>query len=235
MKLFLAFIVAFSLPCFGTIAFVQGSNSSCISSAGTSCTVGFASNLTAGNLVVVGGAGASGLSSVSISGFTCALGTANTGKSFICYAANFAGGVNSLTITVPASSFLDASAAEFSNVATSSPADVAQANDFFSSSSTWTTASLTTLTANDIVFYIGGTASGNRTYTAGASGTIASQVQDATNLQSSFIWYRIVTTATSYTPSVSLSLASAGSTSTIAFKAATAAANTQASPFVISL
>jgi len=206
-------------PCFGTITPVQSSNSPCISGAGTSCTVGFASNLTAGNFVVVGGSGATGLSSVSITGFTCSLGTASNGRSFICYAANFAGGVNSLTITVPASSFLDASAAEFSKIVAPSPADVTQANDTFASNTTWTTATVTTLTANDIVFYIGGTAVGNRTYTAGASGTIASQVQDATNLQSSFIWYRIVTTATGYTPSVSLNSAAAGTTLTMAFRA----------------
>jgi len=203
---------------FAIIAPVQSSNSSCISSAGTSCTVGFASNLTAGNLVVVGGVGSSTLSSVSIPGFTCSVGVANTGKPFICYAANFAGGVNSLTVTVPASSFLDGSGAEYSNVATSSPVDVTQANDFFSSGTTWTTTTLTTVTPNDIVFYIGGSAGGNRTFTAAASGTIASQVQDATNLQSSFIWYRIVTTATTYTPGVTLNSAAAGSTLTIAFK-----------------
>jgi hypothetical protein len=138
------------------IAFVQV-NAATVSSANTE-TLAFASNTTAGDMILVGFDMASGspTSVTDTQGNTfvqvgSTLTNPNGHLAALYYAANIKGGADSVTVNISATAnFLQEYLTEYSGVATSSPIDV-QAGAV-GSSSTVSSGNATTTVANDLIF-----------------------------------------------------------------------------------
>ncbi len=141
-----------------------------------------------------------------------------------CYApVTASSGADTVTLTTTNSVFVILFSLELTTV---NAFDVGGTASAPPSAASWTLPSVTTSQVNDIVIGFGGQNGANTTYTAGAGYTIPPGSCGITSTacgkasggaQSAFVEYQIVTTATTYTPTVSLSPSVSGNTNTIAF------------------
>ena len=196
------------------------------------------SNVTLGNgLIVVmgltGNPGASSCADSLTSSFTTATTTSETGGYLLyCSAKSIAtGGADTITVTTTNSVYSTAFWMEVAGQNTTTFFDVFAGNNV-ASSTTWTGASITTTAANDLVVMWGFNGSTNNTF-ANNSGVIPFTGPVSCGIggtgrcgfgsggsQSGVIQYQQATTATSYTPVITVGSAMTGITGSIAFKAA---------------
>jgi hypothetical protein len=167
------FTLLFLLICFivprtnGSVLVQKASNST----GNASNPVTFTSPNTAGNLLIVSvgwlNGGTASLSDSSNNTYVSAIGpTTNGPTSQIWYAANVAGGANTITVTFSQWNNSTISVFEYSGLATSSPLDVAAAAT--GNSNALDTGSVTTTQANELIFASGYGNSGG-TLTAGSN------------------------------------------------------------------
>ena len=140
---------------------------------------------------------------------------------YACNAPNITGGTTP-TITVTFSGNTSSGTvtiAEFSNVAHTSPQDVADTSANITPTTTaWSGTAITTATSGDLVVSYAGSGSLTATCTAGGSSTIPAngQINGSGNL--GCFEYRVVSSATAYTDSFTMSSTGTGVFLTSAFK-----------------
>lgn len=211
----------------GGVAFVQSAKNN-VTSATTTITVGngvgtgwSTGNVHSGDTLFVGfvSFNPSTLSATDTLGtsFTCAiLGPQNSFYIGYCHGKPTTSGADEITMTAGLSIAPTVVALEFSGLA--STVDGTISSNALASSTTWTLPGITTTNANDAVIGCGGTNSTNDTYTAGSGYTIPSNGQASGGNQSAFCEYQVVSSASTYTPTATLSTATTGIGGIFAFK-----------------
>jgi len=181
---------------------------------------------TAGDLLLIVGAEYNGSGGTTVP--SCTSSGSNTyailkaaNDAFICYAANIGGGTETATVTFTGgTSFCVCMGVEFSGVKATSPLDVSAFQNSITTCTSCTLTAVTTTAANDLVVSVGGNGSTNNTFTAGSGYTISTNGQVSGGNQSGFVEYQAVTTATTYTPTVTITTTMSISNYTAAFFAA---------------